>query len=140
MCYLFKFLCFVGFWSNIVKMSWTKEISEKWQGKIERWLQSSKLKQLERNNQLWGLNCTDPEWTRECVSYGWKAMDVYFPQNFTVHEDLFSGEKYSILNRQRSICQKSINSPAISPLWKTAIFYPPGTVWATNSQIQALWV
>ena len=65
-------------------------------------------------------------------------MDVYFPQNFTVPEDLFSGEKYSNLNRQRSICQKSINSPAISPLWKAAIFDPLGTVWATNSKIQAL--
>jgi hypothetical protein len=65
-------------------------------------------------------------------------MDVYFPQKFTVHEDLFSGEKYSDLNRQRSICQKSVNVPAISPLWKAAVFDPVGTMWASNSPIQAL--
>ena len=65
-------------------------------------------------------------------------MNVYFPQNFTVHEDLFSGEKYAILNRQRSICQKSVNFPAISPIWKAVNFDPLRTVWATNSQIQAL--
>ena len=55
-----------------------------------------------------------------------------------VYEDLFSGEKYSNLNRQRSICQKSVNFPAISPLWKAANFDPVRTVWAMNSQIQAL--
>ena len=77
-----------------------------------------------------GINCIDPKWTIECVLYGWKAMDDYFPQNFTVHEDLFSGEKYSNLNRQ-TICQKSVNFPTISPLWKAAIFDPLETVWAT---------
>ena len=70
--------------------------------------------------------------------YGWKDMNVYFPKNFTVHEDLFSGEQYSYLNRQRSICQKSANFPAISPLWKAAVFDPVGTMWALNSPIQAL--
>ena len=66
-------------------------------------------------------------------------MDVYFPKNFTVYEGLFSGEKYSNLNRrQRSICQKSANFPAISPIWKAAIFDPIRTEWATNSPTQAL--
>ena len=118
----------------------TRKWSEKLQRRIERWLQSWKLKQLERNSQLRGINCTDPEWTRECALYGWKYMDVYFPQNFTVHKDLFSGEKYSNLNRQRSICQKSVNFPVISPFCKAAIFDPVGTMWASNSPIQALWV
>ena len=106
----------------------------------EDWKVTAILKQLERNSQLWGINCTDPEWTRECALYGWKAMNVYFPKNFTVHEDLFSLKKYLDLNRQRSICQKSANFPAISPLWKAAIFYPVGTMWVSNSPIQALWV
>ena len=65
-------------------------------------------------------------------------MDVYFPHIFTIHEDLFSGEQYSNLNRQRSVCQKSVNFPAISPLWKTAIFDPVRSVWTTNSPFQNL--
>ena len=87
----------------------TEKKQKKWQRRIERWLQSLKLKQLQQNIQLRGINCTDPEWTRECALYGWKAIDVYFPNNFTVHEDLFSGEKYSDLNSQRSIYQKLIS-------------------------------
>ena len=134
-------MCFVGFWGKIINLSRNKKKRrKKWQRRIEKRMQSWKLKQLEQNSQLRGINCIDPEWTRECTLYGWKAMNVYFPQNFTVHEDLFSGEKYSNLNRQMSICQKSVNFPAISSHWKAANFDPVRTVWATNSQIQALWV
>ena len=82
---------------------------------------------------MWGYQFHD---ARDCSLYGWKAMDVYFPQNFTVHEDQFFGEKYSNLNTQRSICQESVNFYAISPLWKTAVFDPMETVWALTLQFK----